>query len=419
MPNRLSVTIARGNAMPVVSHEARLRLFVFLVFAALAVLSIWPLASFWITVSLLAYTYTGYPLLLAVRAALRRPPREPLSFVPTVSVLIAAHNEEIAIAQTIRNVLNLDYPKDKLDVVVVSDGSTDHTDAILESFHDPRVQWLRMSTQQGKTVAQNRAVELCRGEIIVFSDATTQYDRAAVRFLVRHYHDPQVGGVSGRYEYLQPSRKGSAGLGTAVFWQYENIIKMLQSRAGTMTGCSGCIYSVRRSLYTPLPPQSCSDLVEPLAIVRKGYRVVFEPDALAFEKSNEFFHEEFRMRVRVAAHGIDGILGNADLLNIFRHGWVSLQLISHKVLRWMTAIFLLNLLATSILLADRSGFRILSAAQLAFYLLSALLASVSPRGRWRILGIPFQICVLHAAILVGVSELISGKVYTAWRPVRN
>lgn len=401
------------------SHEARLRHFVVVLGAALAGFSAFPEISFWVSVSLLAYTYIGYPLFLAAVVAFRSKPRELFPYTPTVSILIAAHNEEDAIAQTVANAIQLDYPENHLEVVVVSDASTDRTDAILASFRHPRVRWLRLGNQSGKTQAQNQAVQLCRGDIIVFSDATTVYERNAIRNLVRHYCNPRVGAVSGRYEYVQPDSRRPSIIGTAVFWRYENLLKQLQSRAGTMTGCSGCIYSIRRELYTPLPPQSCSDLVEPLAIVRKGYRVAFEPDALAYEQSESSIREEFRMRVRVAAHGIDSLLGNTDLLNVFRHFWVSIQLISHKILRWMTPVFLLNVLIMSAVLMMRPAFKTLFLVQVAFYAVSGLLAWAPQRGRWRILGIPFHFCALHAAIVVGVSQLMSGKQYTVWRPVRN
>ena len=410
---------ASGACAAAASYEKRLRTFVLVVLAVFGALSVAPRVSFWITVTLLAYTSVGYPLLLFVVSALRQTSERPASLEPTVSVLIAAHNEEGSIEQTVRNTLNLDYPKDKLEVVVVSDGSTDRTEAILENVSDVRVHWLRTSGHRGKTEAQNQAVKSCRGEIVVFSDATTVYDRNAIRCLVRHYNDPQVGAVSGRYEYLPPDLANPAVLGTAVFWRYENVLKTLQSRAGTLTGSSGCIYSVRRSLYVPLPPQSCSDMVEPLAVIRQGYRVVFERNALAYEKTCRSLREEFRMRVRVTAHGIDSILANTDLLNVFRHGWIAWQLISHKILRWMTPVFLLNLLVMSAALVAQPPFRVLLFGQVLFYGASALLAAAPRRGRWRVLGLPFQFCALHAAVVVGVSELIAGKVYTTWHPVRN
>ena len=404
---------------PAISHVAPLRYFVLALVCAFIALSAFPEASFWVSIGLLGYTYLGYPLLLGMIALLRRSPEDAIPHLPAVSILIAAHNEEQSIEQTVRNALKLDYPRNKLEVVVISDGSTDRTDEIVEAIADPRVRSLRLPKQSGKTEAQNRAVQVCKGEIVVFSDATTVYDPQAIRYLVRHYRDHRVGAVSGHYEYIRPDLATSAAIGTAIFWRYENIVKRLQSKAGTMTGCSGCIYSVRRCLYTPLPPESCSDLVEPLAIVRKGRRVVFEPRALAFETCSATVTEEFRMRVRVTAHGIDSLIANSDLLNVFRHGWVSLQLLSHKVLRWMTPVFLLNALAMSAVLMARPVFRNVFIAQALFYGVSLLLAVAPRRGRWRMLGIPFQFCALHAAVIVGVKEVISGKVYAVWRPVRN
>ena len=252
----------------------------------------------------------------------RKPPTRP-GYTPTVSVLIAAYNEESNIRKKIEQTLRLDYPGDRLQIVVVSDGSTDRTDEIVRSMGDARVQLIRVEGRRGKTRAQNEAVKVCAGEVIVFSDATTTYHPQAPRYLAANYEDPKVGAASGRYQYFEALGNSPTGLGTIAFWNYENTIKQFQSSISTITGCCGCIYSVRRKAYTDLPDDVISHLVQPLRTIEKGYRVVFEHRALAYEETTQTAREEFKMRVRVVTRGIRGILTVSDLLKPWRHGWIA------------------------------------------------------------------------------------------------
>jgi len=242
----------------------------------------------YVSAASLFYVYIGYPTLIAALATFvrrRRPAPGSDDDLPTVSVLIAAYNEEKSIGRKIQQTLALSYPAEKLEIVVVSDASTDGTDSIVSAFRDPRVRLLRMSQRRGKTHAQNQGIKICRGEIVAFSDATTVYHPQALRFLACNYQNASVGAASGRYQYFDPSGDSPTGLGTIAFWNYENQIKSLQSRIKTITGCCGCIYSLRRNLYTELPDDIISDLVQPLWIIQKGYRVAFEDRALAYEES--------------------------------------------------------------------------------------------------------------------------------------
>src|SRR2546423_10934580 len=231
---------------------------------------------------LLVYVYIGYPVLLAALGTLIRRRRPEIGFTPSISVLIAAYNEAAAIGRKIEQTLALEYPASKLEILVVSDGSTDRTDEIVKSMADPRVRLLRVEGRLGKTNAQNEGVKQCRGKVIVFSDATAVYHPKALLYLAAHYADAKVGAVSGRYKYFDPENSSPTGLGSVAFWNYENMIKLLQSRIGTLTGCSGCIYSVRRNNYIPLWRDACSDLVEPLCIVRDGERGAVEDRGLAY-----------------------------------------------------------------------------------------------------------------------------------------
>ena len=370
------------------------------------------------SVGLLLYVYAGYPLLLAALSPLYRRLRPEIGHTPKISVLIAAYNEEAAIGRKIEQTLALEYPADKLEIVVVSDGSTDRTEAIVEGFADLRVRLVRMPRRGGKTNAQNEAVKHCRGEVIVFSDATATYHPKALLYLAAHYADARVGAVSGRYKYFDPEETSPTGLGSAAFWNYENMIKLFQSRIKTLTGCSGCIYSVRATSYVPLWPDACSDLVEPLCIVRNGYRVAFEDRALAYEETTKNSSQEFKMRVRVATRGMRGLLSVPELLQPWRNAWTTFQLLSHKVLRWMVPVLLIVLFAGCAANLHRMPFRLAFALQALFYLFVVASLVFPLHRRWKILGVPLFFCTLNAAFLVSMLEVFRGRKFTTWETVR-
>ena len=375
---------------------------------------------FWGTAGILFYTYIGYPLLLAVLAALhkRETERDPTDW-PHLTVLIAARNEEGSIGRKVEETLALDYPADRLEIVVVSDGSTDRTDAIVKTIRDPRVRLIRVDAHLGKTHAQNVGVGECRGDVIVFSDATARYDRMALRRLAARYQDLEVGAVSGRYYYVDPAKTSPTGTGSALFWNYENLIKTFQSRVGTLTGCSGCIYSVRKSAYQPLDPNLCSDLVEPLQIVRAGLRVVFENRAVAYEETTTSNRQEFRMRVRVAARGMRGIASLPELLDFTRHGWIAFQLLSHKILRWLVPVWLCILLASSAILSSIRFYAVVFWLQACFYLFVCITTKWPIHRRWRVLGVPTLFVTINAAMLVALWELLRGRRFVVWETDRR
>lgn len=380
-----------------------------------------PLAEvlFWVSFAVLLYVYAGYTFLLAVLAAFVPRRRPKVDFTPRLSILIAAYNEQTGIRRKIEQTLSLDYPSDLIEVLILSDGSTDQTDAIVESFRDPRVRLLQVSGRKGKTNAQNEGVKVARGDVLIFSDATTIYHPQALRHLASNYADPKVGAVSGRYQYFDPAGRSPMGLGTIAFWNYENFTKVMQSRIRTISGCCGCIYSVRREAYTPLAPDVISDLVQPLHVIRQGYRVVFEEGALAYEETTQSTSEEFSMRVRVVTRGIRGLLSVPALLMPWRFGWVSFQLWSHKILRWLVPFFLLILLGSSLFLWQNPFHRLFLVAQGVFYGIT-LIALVLPIQRlWKPLGIPLYFCTLNAAAFFSVIEVLRGKKYVVWETVRT
>jgi cellulose synthase/poly-beta-1,6-N-acetylglucosamine synthase-like glycosyltransferase len=377
-------------------------------------------ALFWTMVAVISYTYAGYSLTILVLAKFIDHPVRQAPIEPRLTYLITAYNEEKNIRAKLDQVLSLDYPHDKLEIIVASDGSTDGTDNIVRQFAGRGVRLVRVEGRVGKTETQNRAVREATGEIIVFSDATTFYEPSALRNMVRNYADPGVGAVSGRYEYRNPTG-APIGFGSILFWKYENLIKILQTRIRTITGCCGCIYSVRRELYQPLPADIISDLVEPLKILEKGYRIVFEPEAIAFEETTEKTSEEFSMRVRVVTRGMRGLWYMRKLFNPFQFGFVSLQLFSHKVLRWLIAAFMLVLLLSNVWLLGSSWFFDATfGLQLVFYSV-ALLGFLAERLNltFKLLTIPLYFVTVNAATVVAMYRIWKGHKAVTWETIRR
>jgi cellulose synthase/poly-beta-1,6-N-acetylglucosamine synthase-like glycosyltransferase len=334
-------------------------------------------------------------------------------------MIIAAHNEESGIREKLDATLSLNYPREKLQILVASDGSTDRTNQIVSEYADRGVELVDVKVRKGKTNAQNVAVRYARNPILVFSDATTLYSPDALQYLADCYDDSRVGAVSGRYDYYDPANGSPTGSGSAKFWGLENLIKRMQSRIATLSGCCGCIYSVRRDLYTVLDPEIISDLVQPLHVLLKGHRVVFQENAQAWEEATRTTGEEFRMRVRVATRGMRGLLSVRELLFPWKHPWLAFQLWSHKICRWSIPVFLMGLLAGTALLADRPSFQILLAAQAAFYLCALAPLFVPPMRRSRLFSLPLYICTINTAFLIGMFNTVRGRNFNIWQPTRG
>ncbi len=377
---------------------------------------------FWCAAGLLVYTWIGYPLLMCLLALVAPKPKRDPAYEPKVSILIAAYNEADRIEWKVRQSLNeLDYPADKLEVIVVSDGSTDRTDEILASIRDPR---LRASRQPrgGKTRAQNFGVSQCTGEIIVFTDATTDLRPDAIRQLVALFADGRVGAVSGICRFVEPSETAPSptGLGQILYGGYEHALRIFQSRVWTATACTGAIYAVRRDLYVPLPAHACSDMVEPIEIVRRGRRVLYAPGAIAYERPTRSIEDEFRMRVRVVSQGIAGLAIAGELLWFGKHPWIAFQLISHKLLRYTMPLLLAVIFAGSAaLLPVRWWAPYVLGLQLAFYVVAWISYRAGWHTRGKLLGLPPHICVLNAAIVRGAWEFVRGNRFAAWETVRK
>lgn len=374
---------------------------------------------FWLNIGIIFYAYFGYPLFILFLSLFINHKIIKGDIEPNVTILITAYNEERNIARKLENTLSLDYPKEKLEIIVASDASEDKTDQIVREFADQGVVLHRVEGRVGKTETQNQTVKIVKGDIIIFSDATTKYKDDAIKKIVRNYNDPSIGAVSGRYEYVNPTG-APVGLGTILFWKYENSVKSRQTRIETVTGCCGCIYSVRKSLYEPLPRDIISDLVEPLKILEKGYRIAFEPEAVAYEETTETSQEEFGMRVRVISRGMVGLWYMRKLFNPFKYGFISFQLFSHKVLRWMIPFLLPFLLISNLFLIGHPFYTLTLIVQILFYI-GALGGYLLDRmgKKAKLLAIPLYYCVVNAASVVAFFRTIFGKKAIVWETVRK
>lgn len=375
---------------------------------------------FWLSLAALVYTYVGYPLLVLLVAKLRPRPQRRGSFEPTVSVIITAYNEERDLAAKLENTLALDYPKEKLEVIVASDCSSDRTDEIAREFESRAVRLYRQPKRLGKTTAQNSAVERAQGEILMFSDATTMYDPGVLRAMMPNFVDPTVGCVAGRLIYVDPS--GSAvGRGAVSYWSYETFVKTHESRACSLIGASGCMYAVRRTAYLPLYPEAHGDFLIATKMVQQGLRTVFEPAAVCTEETNRHVDNELRMRVRVITQTLNDLWQHRDMLNPFRSGFFGVQLFSHKVMRYLVPLFLLAALVTSGLLAYASLFyRLAFAVQAICYVCAALAAGLERLGiRIRLLALPQYFVLANLASVLAFYKLARGERYARWEPIRE
>jgi cellulose synthase/poly-beta-1,6-N-acetylglucosamine synthase-like glycosyltransferase len=367
----------------------------------------------------LFYTYAGYPLLLALVSALKPRKVRRGQFEPTVTIIITAYNEERDLAAKIENTLALDYPRELLEIIVASDCSSDRTDKIARDFAVHGVQLHRQPERLGKTAAQNAAVEKAHGEIILFSDATSLYQPDAVRATMPSFADVKVGCVAGRLEYVDGS-DSRVGRGARSYWSYETFLKRHESRVGSLIGASGCLYAVRRSAYIPLYHEACSDFIIATKMVEQGLRAVYEPNAVCFEQTNRQSDKELKMRVRIIAQTFTDLWRHRALLNPIRGGFYSVQLLSHKVMRYLVPFFLMGLFVSSAVLAPGSlFFRLIFAAQIAGYACPALAWMLDRVGiRSRLLAFPQYFMLANLASLIGCYKFLRGQRYASWEPIR-
>jgi len=367
---------------------------------------------------LLGYAFAGYPLLVRALARLRPRSLSPAGIEPTVSFLIAAYNEEAVIAKKLENTLALDYPREKLEIVVASDASTDGTHAVVRGFAERGVRLFVPAGHLGKTGTANAAVPTTRGEILVFSDATGMYNPEALRALVRNFADPGVGAVTGRVLYRYDESATAQG-----FAAYQRLVvpqRRAESVFGTETSVSGSIHALRRERFGAAPPELSFDIVHPLHVAMAGQRTVYEDGATSLEEARSRPEDEFRSRVRIAVRMWSFVPYLLPRLPRCRDRMYVFQVLSHKLLRWLSAPLLALAVVSAALLAARGGLWLLPLAVLGSAAAAAALGWLAAR-LGRSAG-PFAAALVFAtlelAYLVGLARWLRGARFAGWRPER-
>lgn len=371
------------------------------------------LISFWIAAAWLVYVYLGYPVSLWLLGFQRRfRPILQDGFLPKVSVLISARNEEKDIGWKVAETLDWDYPVDRLELLVASDASEDRTDEILRSVRDSRLKFVRMEQRVGKNVALNHLANLATGDLLFFTDANSHIERTCLHRMIRYFRDARVGCVTGKDLALEEEAESSITVGERSYWGYESMIQALESRLGSVLICFGAIFCIRRNLFTPLQSDLANDLELPMRIGGAGYAVLFEPRACSIEKATHSPQEEFNRRRRICGQGILGFWRLRKALRGLR-AW---QFVSRKFLRWLSLIPLVLLFVSSTALATHLVFQFLFVVQLVFYalaLLGWLTATSGRRGR-PLVAIPFYFVLVNLAAVVGIIEIFRGRRFQVW-----
>ncbi|HEY3451172.1 MAG TPA: glycosyltransferase family 2 protein [Myxococcales bacterium] len=384
-------------------------------------------AVFWVTVLLLAHTYFLYPLTLLLWDAgrqasglrrylvqgLDRRNRRGEAYTPMVTLLVPAHDESEVIAGKLENSLSFDYPEGLLEVVVGSDGSTDGTDQYVAGCPDPRVR-LSAAPRGGKVAVLNRCIPSAAGEIVVLTDANTMIDKRAIRALVRRFLDPDVGAVVGRLKLYNRRRREYE---ESLYWSYETLLKHWEGAHGAVLGANGGLYAIRRGLFERLPADTVvDDFVLPVGLLERGYRVVYEPEAVAYEETTEDYSKEFDRRARISAGNFQALQRHAGLLLPWRAPFAAYAFLSHKVLRWLAPFLMALALVSNVLLAPRGPlYAVLLLGQLSFYALALLGMSGRLTGPLRRAASAARYLVsMNAALAVGFWRWVRHAQGAAW-----
>ncbi|MBI4429531.1 MAG: glycosyltransferase family 2 protein [Ignavibacteriales bacterium] len=377
---------------------------------------------FWFSLIIIVYSYCIYPLILMLLVRAKRPPQQPVSngFEPRVSVLISAYNEESILKEKLLNLESIDYPADKIEFLFGSDGSTDLTNEILQKSRLRNLKVCVFSDRRGKALVLNELIQQAEGEVVVFSDANTIYRPETVRKLVQHFSHPETGAVCG--ELVLTAETGFAGnIGESLYWLYENYLKRLESDIHTMLGATGGVYAIRKQLYTPLPTTKAvtDDFLISTMIIKSGYRVRYEPTALAYEKGLGSVLGEFQRKVRIGASNFNGIAEFRPLLHP-RKGFVAMALWSRKIIRWCVPFLLLAMFLSTVALSFGSEFfRLLLWIELIF-LFAVFVGFVLDKLNVKIgiFGLPFYFAAMNAALFVGFLHFWRGKQRPTWEVIR-
>lgn len=368
------------------------------------------------------YVYAGYPALLWLLT--RKLPditHRRGDLTPSVALVISCYNEEAVIREKLHNALALDYPENLLRIVVVSDGSDDGTDEAVREFNDKRIHLIRQEGRLGKTMGINLAMEQIDADITVFSDANAMYASDAIRKLVRNFADPDVGYVVGAALYTD-GQQGASARNENLYWRYELAIKTMESRLHSVVGGDGAIYAIRTKLWEPLQQQDINDFVNPLQIIAKGYRGVFDAGAKCFEETAGDFDREVARKERIVNRSIRGLMRVGQVMHPGKTGMFAFEVVSHKLLRWLIPLFLLVGVAGSVILALAGFglFQLITAGSLLVLALTLLGYASSDRNQlpgW--IATPYYFVLVNAYAVRGILKALKGETQVTWSSART
>ncbi|MCJ7632297.1 glycosyltransferase family 2 protein [Candidatus Bathyarchaeota archaeon] len=377
---------------------------------------------FWVSVGFIVYTYLGYPLFLGFLSFFRNRRDGEIKgddpkFLPKVSLIVSAYNEGSVIEKKIHNSLALNYPRELLEIVVVSDGSNDETNGIVSRYSHQGIILRHYEGRIGKTACLNKTIPLTKGDILIFSDANSMYEPNAVKELARHFSSGETGFVTGWTRYVsEKGEKIADAIG--IHSRIEILIKKLESRVSSCVSADGAIFSIRKKLYEPLKDFDINDFVIPLNIIRKGYRGTFEQKACCIEGFRGSFDEEFDRQVRITNRTLRALFNHVDMMNPFKFGLFSFSLISHKLFKFLVPVSAVTLLVANItLITHGSIYTFMFAGQLAFYLLAGLKHSNLRDGK--LISLSYAFIIVNVAILLGWIKYFRGEQYITWSQTRR
>ena len=374
---------------------------------------------FWSATISIIYTFAGYPFVLKILSIFLNKRFIKSNITPTITLLVSCYNEESVLDAKLANTLEIDYPKDRLEVIVVSDGSSDNTDRIAQRYAENGFQLRRFEGRIGKTACINRVLPDANGDIILFSDANALYDKSSLINIARNFSDDSVGCVTGFTKYIA-MQNGNKIEAIGLYSRIERITKILESSIGSCIGADGALFAIRKEFYEPLQDFDINDFVIPLKIVSKGYRVVFDKDVFCIEESAQNLHGEFKRQVRITNRTIRALWNNKHLLNIMRYPIFSFQLISHKLFKFLTPLFLVMIAFSSFILSfNHTFYALVLILQIIIYGLILFPEKSISNFRLRKLRALCRIfLIMNIAAAKGWLTFFMGKNFVTWKSSR-
>lgn len=379
---------------------------------------------FFLGIAITFYSYIGYGLLLWIWIKIRNAFKgkkdhdNTNDFLPPVTLIVAAYNEEEFILDKIRNTLSLDYPREQLNVIFITDGSTDATPSLVSQYTE--IQLLHNESRQGKVAAMHRALSYVETPYVIFSDANTILNKDCIKNIVKHYSNPEVGGVAGEKKIMKSADNSIAGAGEGLYWKYESFLKKLDWEFYTVVGAAGELFSIKTDLYEyPGENILLDDFIISLRVCLKGYRVAYEAEAFAMETGSSSIKEEQKRKVRISAGGFQSMYLLSDLLNIFKYPKLSFQYISHRVLRWtLCPLFLPLLLICNILIVTFDNsliYTTILGAQVIFYSMALTGWLLYMKNiRVSFLYAPYYFLFINYSLYLGFARFLKGKQTVLW-----